>query len=161
MNATELLKQDHREVESMIAELEGASGESGGGASYLNTFQQLKQALTLHTHAEEQLLYPALENFDETSDLIEESYDEHDEVDLILNDMTGLNPGDEEFQELLAQLKDSINDHVEEEESELFPQAEQLLGEEVLETMGSQIEQMKSEAMGGGGGATSQIASAS
>jgi hemerythrin superfamily protein len=152
MNATELLKQDHREVESMIAELEGAGSE--GGAAYVNTFQQLKQALTLHTQIEEQLLYPALEDFEETTDLVEESYDEHDEVDQILNDMTGLNPADEEFQELLAQLKDSIEQHVEEEESELFPQAEELLGEDALETMGNQIEQMKGEALGGGGGSS-------
>lgn len=159
MNATELLKQDHREVESMIAELEGAGSEGAGGAgSYVNTFQQLKQALTLHTQVEEQILYPALEDFDETTDLIEESYEEHDEVDGILNEMTGLNPGDEEFQELLAELKESIEHHVTEEENELFPQAEQLLGEETLETMGDQIEQMKGEARGGD--AASQIASA-
>ncbi|HEX9960018.1 MAG TPA: hemerythrin domain-containing protein, partial [Pyrinomonadaceae bacterium] len=65
------------------------------------------------------------------------------------------NPGDEDFQELLAQLKDSVQHHVEEEENEMFPKAEELLGEATLETMGDEIEALKGEASG-----TKRIASA-
>ena len=154
MNATELLKQDHREVDSLIAELEGASGDTAG--SYSATFQKLKTSLTVHAEAEEQIFYPAMDQFEETEELTEEAYSEHDEVKQLLEDMTGLNPGDEEFQELLAQLKESVQHHVEEEESEMFPKAEELLGEETLETMGDEIEALKGEASGG----TSRIASA-
>ena len=153
MNATELLKQDHREVDSLIAELEGASGDTAG--SYTATFQKLKTSLTVHAEAEEQIFYPAMEQFEETEELTEEAYSEHDEVKQLLEDMTGLNPGDEEFQELLAQLKDSVQHHVEEEESEMFPKAEELLGEATLETMGDEIEAFKGESSG-----TSRIASA-
>lgn len=153
MNATELLKQDHREVDSLIAELEGASGDTAG--SYTATFTKLKTALTLHADAEEHIFYPAMEQFEETEDLTEEAYAEHDEVKQLLEDMTGLNPGDEDFQTLLAQLKDSVQHHVEEEESEMFPKAEELLGDETLETMGDEIEAFKGESTG-----TSRIASA-
>jgi hemerythrin-like domain-containing protein len=137
MNITELLKEDHREAESLIAELEG-------GNSSNETFGKLKNALTLHTQIEEEIFYPALENFDETEDLIDEAYQEHSDVDQLLEDMSATEVGSEDFQELLTQLKESINHHVEEEENQLFPLSERLLGAERLDEMGSEIENMKS-----------------
>ncbi len=59
MNITEMLREDHREVESLIAQLEG-------GADH-ETFSKLRNAITMHTQIEESILYPALEDFDETS----------------------------------------------------------------------------------------------
>lgn len=137
MNIIELLKTDHREVSSLIAELEGAEGAS------VETFRKLKTSLTLHTGIEEEIFYPALEDFDETEDLVEESYQEHNEVKQLLEDMSHLTPDDEEFQDLLAQLKYSVDEHVEEEENRLFLQAEELLGEDALNAMGDEMRQIK------------------
>ena len=137
MNITELLKADHREVDSLIAQLEG-------GADH-ETFGKLKNAIQMHAKIEEGILYPALEDFDETEDLIEEAYQEHDEVDDLLMEMGDTEPQSDEFQGLLAQLKDSIQHHVEEEENELFPNAESLLGTETLEEMGNRAEQVKNQ----------------
>ena len=137
MNINELLKADHREVESLIAQLEGNADHE--------TFGKIKNALKLHTKIEEEILYPAMEDFDETEELVDESYEEHDEVDKLLVKMSGTEPQSEEFQDLLAQLKESIEHHVGEEENELFPNAESLLGTETLEEMGNKAEQMKNE----------------
>lgn len=138
MNITELLIEDHREAESLIAELEGSADKE--------TFKKLKRALTMHTMVEEDIFYPALEEFEETSDLVDESYQEHDEVDQLLEDMSAAEIDSEEFQDLLAQLKESIEHHVEEEENELFPLSETLLGAETLDAMGDQMLKMKGEA---------------
>ncbi len=137
MNITELLKEDHREAESLIAGLEGDADHE--------TFGKLKKALKTHTKIEEEILYPAMEKFDETEELVDESYQEHGEVDQLLADMSGTEPQSEEFQELLAQLKESLEHHIEEEEIKLFPNAENLLGAETLEEMGNKAEQLKNE----------------
>lgn len=136
MNITELLAEDHREVESLIAELEG------GGER--ETFTKLKNALTLHSQIEEDIYYPALEDFEETEELIDEAYQEHSDVEQLLEDMSAVEPDSEEFQDLLFQLKESINHHVEEEEGQIFPLSERLLGEESLEQMGNDMSKMKS-----------------
>jgi Hemerythrin HHE cation binding domain. len=137
MNATELLKQDHREVENLMMMLEDETTASN------DIFERLKSTITLHTQVEEEIFYPAMEEFDETLEMVERSYDEHSEVEQILEDMTGLNPQDEEFQDLLVELRDSVNLHAQEEETEVFPKAEELLGEEELSAIGNEIEQMK------------------
>jgi hemerythrin-like domain-containing protein len=140
MNAIELLMQDHKEVASMMDQLETADK---GDRSAKNMFLQLKDALTLHTQVEEQIFYPALKNHKETSDMVPEALEEHQEVDQILAEMSGLNPGNDDFMDKLTELRDAVEHHVEEEESEMFPKAEQVLGQSRLQEMGSQIQQMK------------------
>lgn len=137
MEITTLLKEDHREVENLIAQLEGGADK--------DTFTKLKSSLELHTQIEEEIYYPALEGNDETDDLVSDAYQEHDEVDDLLKEMSGTDVGSEEFQDLLQQLKESINHHVKEEENELFPKSEKVLGAEKLEQMGDEMEKMKTK----------------
>lgn len=137
MEITTLLKEDHREVEELIAQLEeGADKE---------TFLKLKSSLELHTQIEENIYYPALEGKDETDELVTDAYQEHDEVDELLEEMSGTDIESDEFQVLLKQLKDSIEHHVKEEENVLFPTSEEVLGAEKLEKMGDEMEKMKSK----------------
>lgn len=143
MNAFEILKKDHREVDALMAQLEKADGS----AADRQTFETLRESLTIHAEAEETILYPALEEFEETEEEAEHSYDEHAEVKSMLAQMGELEPKSDEFQNLLAQLKSSVQHHVKEEESELFPKGEELLGEEELEEMGREIMEFKEESM--------------
>lgn len=137
MDITTLLKEDHREVEELIAQLEDGADKQ--------TFLKLKSSLELHTQIEENIYYPALEGKDETDELVTDAYQEHDEVDELLEEMSGTDIESDEFQVLLKQLKDSIEHHVKEEENELFPKSEEVLGAEKLEKMGDEMENMKSK----------------
>lgn len=137
MEITTLLKEDHREVENLISQLEGGADK--------DTFLKLKSSLELHTQIEENIYYPALEGIDETDELVSDAYQEHDEVDELLAEMSGTDINSDEFQVLLQQLKESINHHVQEEENELFPQSEEILGAETLEQMGDEMEKMKTK----------------
>jgi hemerythrin superfamily protein len=140
MNIIEMLKQDHQEASAMMDRIESADA---GDASVMTTFNQLKEALTLHTQIEETIFYPALRNNDETQDQIEESFEEHQEVKDLLSEMSGMQAGSDEFMSLMGDLRDAVEHHVEEEENELFPQAQQILGDSRLQEMGQQMMQMK------------------
>lgn len=140
MNAIEILKSDHREAEGLMKRLEMADK---GGASAKAVFQELKAALTLHTRMEEQIFYPALRSYDETRDMISESVEEHREVDELLAEMTAMSPEDDAFMDKLVELRDSVGHHVEDEETELFPRAEKVLGRERLTMMGDEMMRMK------------------
>jgi len=151
MTAIDLLMNDHKEAMGMIEQLENSDMEQLETAAKDTTavrskedlFNKLKNALTLHTQLEERVFYPALESFDETHDLVQESYQEHQDVDDLLNEMAGLSPTDEEWMDMLTELKDSLEHHVDEEEHEMFPKAEKLLGQNKLQDMGRQMQEMK------------------
>ncbi|MCA1625406.1 MAG: hemerythrin domain-containing protein [Acidobacteria bacterium] len=147
MNAFEILKKDHREVDNMMAILEKAKGDTASNNSHKQTFEMMREALTIHAEAEETIVYPALEEFDETEDQAEHSYDEHAEVKSMLAQMSELEPSSDEFQTLLSELKTSVRHHVAEEEGELFPKGEELLGESELQEMGREILEFKQEGL--------------
>ncbi|HXG91677.1 MAG TPA: hemerythrin domain-containing protein [Blastocatellia bacterium] len=140
MNAIELLKKDHKEATGLMDQIETADK---GDRSAKDLFMRLKHALTLHTQMEEQIFYPALRNHEETRDMIEESLKEHQEVDQILAEMTNLNPHNDDFIDKLSELRDAVEHHVDEEENEMFPKAEKVLGQSRLDEMGRQMQQMK------------------
>lgn len=151
MNAIEMLIREHEEAANMFDELENSNEDQLTTAdenttivqARIDLFRKLKNALTLHTRAEEQVFYPALENFDETRDLITEAYREHGEVDQLLEEISGLNPTNEQWLDKIAELRESVEHHVSEEEDELFPQVEELFDEEQLQQLGAQMEAVK------------------
>lgn len=152
MDAIELLTKQHREAQDMIARL--TSETETGDASRRELFEPLKDALALHTRMEEEVFYPELELFDETRTLVEESYKEHRRVDQLLTRMSGAVSGgadesargggesagaDSGWREMLAELRDAVTHHVEEEEAELFPRAARLLAHDRLRDMGYEM----------------------
>ena len=145
MNAIDILTKDHREVDMLFAELKKAGSEKGAGTNYKNTFQLLVNALSVHMQAEEEIFYPAMRQFEEEEDQVIEAYDEHNEVKGLLKQMSSLEPSSDEFQENLDMVITGVQHHVGEEEGEMFPDAQDLLGEARLEEIGQQILDLKSE----------------
>ncbi len=57
--------------------------------------------------------------------------------------LTKMSEQSEEWEDQLSELKGDIEHHVHEEENEMFPQAEDLLGQRRLHEIGRQMEEMK------------------
>ena len=138
MDAFELLKADHRKVEELFSQLESASGKQK-----LQVFQQIKSELELHTHIEEKIFYPALEDPEETHDLTLEAYEEHAVVKNLLKELDKAKTATDQWEAQAKVLQENVEHHVEEEENELFPKAESALGEEEIEALGEQMETEK------------------
>lgn len=140
MNAFELLKKDHQTVSGIFDEL-----EAGDAAARRQVFPRLKQELDAHAHIEEAIFYPALKGRPETTELVAEAYAEHAEVKSLLAQLEqGLGAaGDDAWLEQLTDLRDSVEHHVEEEETELFPNAEKALGREQIDALGARMQEEK------------------
>jgi hemerythrin-like domain-containing protein len=150
MNAIELLMKDHRQALALVDELLGADldqletadEETTAVTSNEDLFRRLRNALTVHTQIEEHLFYPALEGFQETREIVGEAYKEHQAVDQLLEEISELSPG-EEWAERIEELRANLEPHIEEEENEMFPLAEELLGADRLNELGRRMEEMK------------------
>lgn len=64
-------------------------------------------------------------------------------MDQLLAQLASQAPGEEDFQDSLAELRSDLEHHIEEEENDMFPQAEQLLGQKQLEELGRQMQAIK------------------
>jgi hemerythrin-like domain-containing protein len=143
MNALELLMEDHQKVLRLIEELEAVDEKVGTDPTDIETFNKLHQALRVHTEIEEKVFYPAIEEFDVTRQIVEVAHQEHDGIDQLLSHLTTLAPNEIDFQEALAELRNNLEHHMQEEEGILFPSAEELFDEVKLDELGRRMEEMK------------------
>lgn len=143
MDAFQLLKEDHRKVEQLFSELESATGKAK-----LDVFKQIKTELELHTHIEEKIFYPALEEPEETHDLTLEAYEEHAVVKTLLKELGRARTANDEWEAQAKVLQENVEHHVEEEENELFKKADSALSEEELEDLTERMIAEKSRKAG-------------
>jgi len=136
-----LLVKDHEMVKGIIEDLLETSPSAKKTRQDLLT--TLKKELLDHENLEERVVYPPLETRKATRDLTLEAYQEHHVVDQLLEELESLDFKDQDWKAKLTVLQENLLHHVQEEEKELFPQAEKTLSKDQLKTMEQQIAQAK------------------
>jgi iron-sulfur cluster repair protein YtfE (RIC family) len=90
---------------------------------------QLKHALGKHAFEEENVVYPAMRDHGLTDEADHLNHD-HGYVKQFLFDLTEMAPDNPQWIVKVAEFRAQIEEHVREEEEELFPKLEQALGKE-------------------------------
>lgn len=140
MNAIELLKEDHRKVLKMLDEMTETTERAVKTRTEL--LSKIEAELKMHTTIEEEDFYPAYRNAGGKPGLkmYHEAVEEHRAVEaLVLPDLLATDPGTVEFSGRAKVLKEMLEHHIEEEESEMFPEAQKLLSKEELTLLGEQM----------------------
>jgi hemerythrin superfamily protein len=145
MKVTNILMKDHRVVGGMIMTLEMAPRFNGMVRRSL--FNQIRQQLLVHSQVEEELFYPAVRNlnFGYVDQYVNESYREHQNIKDLLSQLSNIDPVREEFIGKFADLRRTVQHHVEEEEGRIFPMVERHMSVEQLEQLGQRIHDRKSD----------------
>jgi hemerythrin-like domain-containing protein len=143
MNAFELLKADHEKVSKIFDELEPTTNRASKTRREL--FTKLKNELDVHSQIEEQILYPALKDAEETHEITLEAFEEHHVVKQLLKELEAMEVESDEWTAKLKVLKENVEHHVEEEEDEMFKKARQVLSSEQIEQLGTRLETAKQE----------------
>jgi hemerythrin superfamily protein len=147
MNAIDLLKKQHREVEELFEEFENAS--EGAKKTRERLCEEISNQLAVHAEIEEKLFYPESKQPD-TEDLLRESVEEHLAVKRLLTDLLEKGTGDENFEARMKVLKEQVEHHVDEEEKELFPKVRKACSKEELEDLGTRMETLADELIADG-----------
>jgi hemerythrin superfamily protein len=113
-DAIALLKADHRTVEELFEQYEGATGS----AKKRKIATQICLELTVHAQIEEEIFYPACEGKIE-EDLLKEAYVEHDGAKVLIAEIEAGSPDDEYYDAKVKVLSEQIEHHVEEEEKRM------------------------------------------
>jgi hemerythrin superfamily protein len=140
MDVLTFLKEEHTEAKGVFRKLEKAEGSSARAL-----FEQLKSMLTLHEELEETFFYPQLKKEKSAEEMILEGYQEHHVMDLLLEEITQLEPTDEAWQPKITVLQENTEHHIEEEEGELFPKVRKIWDTDRRQEVGRQMEEMKQQ----------------
>ena len=132
MDVTQLLEQDHREVEQLFSQYQDDEDQA--------TLERICQELEIHTTVEEEVVYPRLAELDRAME--EHAEEEHSEATELI---AQIRAGDPDSVLLAKQLQRAIQQHVSEEESQAFPLMREQLATEQLDAMGDRVAQRKHE----------------
>lgn len=145
-NAADMLRQDHKKVKALFREY----AELGDRAfkSKRRLAEEIIHELEVHSKLEEDIFYPqAREAQEKLDDVVAEGYEEHHVADVLMQEIRGLQPEDERFDAKMKVLCESIQHHIEEEETELLPGAERALRDR-MDEITRQMVQLRQELMG-------------
>ena len=134
-DAIEMLEADHRKVRALCQQYM-ATGDQDARRVIA---EQIFVALEHHAQLEEMVFYPAFAAAADADGkaLVTEARREHQEVKDLIAELRG-GAADEEFDARFRELMDNVEHHVQEEETEMFAEAEEILAvenEELLEEM--------------------------
>ena len=144
MDAIALLKADHALFRQLLEQLEATEG---GDAERVTIFNDLKARLIAHETIEEEILYPAMQEFAQAEEIVAHSYEEHHVVDLLLDELTILSFEDSAWGAKAHVLQENLVHHLKDEESDLFPKVKKLLDADALGDLGVLMDERREEVM--------------
>jgi iron-sulfur cluster repair protein YtfE (RIC family) len=141
MNALELLQKDHDEVRRLFNLFKSTSDEN----EHRKLFETIKTELDTHSHIEEIVFYPAVEDQDEEdlATLVDAAFEEHEEVDMLLEEIDRLNRTRAELRPKMMELMERVEHHATEEENEMFPKVREIITGEELDRLGEELQAEK------------------
>jgi hemerythrin superfamily protein len=133
IDAISLLKTDHRKVKNLFARYESA----GDFRTKHLIAEQVFPELNLHAQLEEHLFYPAYEarTGKHGTQLVANSRLEHEHVRELMIELQGIDLDEAAFEVKFHELMGIVREHVAEEENAMFPEAEQMLADQLEDLM--------------------------
>jgi hemerythrin superfamily protein len=115
----DVLTADHREAEELTIQITTTVEPE----QRRDLTDQLIAELVRHSVAEEMYVYPAMrEHLPNGEQAVEHDIQEHKELETLMKQLEGADAGTAEFAETLGKLREVLLDHVQDEETEQFPQ---------------------------------------
>lgn len=146
LNPITIIKEDHRKVEELFAKYR-ALGENALEQKGEISKEIIKE-LAIHARMEEKYFYPRLKEAlkeDHPAD-VEEAIAEHHAMKVLLLELKVMSTDSPQYDAKMTVLEENVMHHVEEEENELLPEAEESLDETEKEKIGKEMMEYKESA---------------
>lgn len=116
VDVVDFLKSQHREVESLLDQVEKGTGEGQKDA-----FQCLVRLLAVHETAEEEVVHPLAKQANGGQPIVDSRLSEESEAKEVLAGLEKLDVGSSEFNQKFSSFASDVRSHASHEEQEEFP----------------------------------------
>ena len=149
MNALEFLKTEHEKAKEKFSEI-----ESGPADARLDLWEKLKPELEVHELIERMHLYGPVARTEKAKGTKLEEWDrqhteEVDEVKNVMATVEDLDAASDEWIDNLGEVKSLLEQHILEEENEIWPEIRRVWDASKLEDVGAKMEETHSEKLRG------------
>ena|SRR5206468_7602074 len=127
-DALAMLKADHQRIRDLVAHYEATTNSE----AQWTIAEDVLGELEVHAQLEEQIFYPAVaDQSDEGERLAQGSLEEHQILRHLIQELRDMGPQIRGFDAKFKDLIHNVEDHVADEEAELFPFAEVTLQDDL------------------------------
>jgi hemerythrin superfamily protein len=141
MDIFQVIKQDHDLMRGMLKELCATENKDVRRRDEL--FVPFKNELMMHQQVEEAVVYNSLKDIEETRSEALEAIAEHHVVDGLLEELALMPKDSDEWFAKFGVLKELVDHHMKEEESEFFDAARKVIDKAKAEEMAQQMRSKK------------------
>jgi hemerythrin superfamily protein len=143
VDAIELLEHDHRMVEQLFRDYGAAASDQ----QKKGVVDIMIRELSKHAALEELMVYPLAKRvLPDGEHEIDEHLRDHLTVKKLLAELDGMSPTDARMDELMGDLQRDVEEHVQEEESEMLPRLRQHVDQRALDELGEALDEGKKTA---------------
>ena len=135
----DVLTSDHREALELVEQIPTADPERRRDLAATIIAELMRHAI-----AEEMYVYPAMRKHLPDGDAaVQHDIEEHQQLEEAMKSLESLDSADPKFLEALGRLEQILRDHVQDEETEQFPQLRARIPQEQLVEMAGKVEAAK------------------
>ncbi len=139
-DVVDVLTTDHNEALDLIGQA-WASSEPGRRRDLVDA---VITEVVRHAVAEEMYVYPAMrEHLPDGDAAVEHDIEEHKDLEQSMKQLEGMQPTDDQFEASLHRFEDQLRHHVQDEESEQFPQLRARIPRTQLVELAEKVETAK------------------
>lgn len=136
----DVLTADHRDVTALIGEIWSVRDP----VVRRDLTDTAISELVRHAVAEEMYVYPAMrKHLPDGEKAVEHDVEEHQQLERAMKELEGLEVSSTDFDATLRRLQEVLTDHVQDEESEQFPELRQYIPREQLIELAEKVEKAK------------------
>jgi hypothetical protein len=147
MNAIELLQHEHQVAKRAFGQIRTAGPEDREPL-----WAKLKPELKVHEQMEERALYgPVADEVGSRDQTLGQWRERHHEevmkAETLIGEIDQLEPTEDEWMDKVTTLQETLEDHIREEEGDIWPRIRQAWDAAKLERAGQEMERLKRELM--------------
>lgn len=131
----DVLMHEHEETKSMMEQLSERYDR--------RTFERMAKAIEKHMEAEEHVLYEKVRDEESVHSMILEGFEEHRVATSLLRRLIDQKPDTDLWMARMKVFMDVVEHHIEEEETQLFPELKAMLPKEQTQAMAVEFETAK------------------
>jgi hemerythrin-like domain-containing protein len=136
----DILTSDHREVTALLTEIQSTTDPE----TRRDLADTVISELVRHAVAEEMYVYPAMRKHLADGDkAVEHDVEEHKEIEQALKKLEGADASSAEFDTSIRELQELLADHIQDEETEQFPELRRRIPHEELTELAGKVETAK------------------
>jgi hemerythrin superfamily protein len=136
----DILTSDHRDVTALLGEVRIIKDPM----MRRDLIDTAISELVRHAVAEEMYVYPAMrKHLEDGEKAVEHDIEEHKQIERTLKELEAADVNSAEFEEALGRLEALLADHVQDEETEQFPELRRRIPQEELTELAGKVETAK------------------